>query len=146
MIDFYLHLNGLINNANDEGNFNFQPYLPCEIKRIDENMFLTTYSVMRYICSRIQHHNQICTELLDAKILQRYGHTAKVTFTCKDMQSPGHCRFLQHFPGRFFFQIHSVYATGMHYIQYKRDSANIIIVPESAFVSHHNLYYWLTNQ
>lgn len=29
---FNLHLNGLINDANDEGNFNFQPYLPCEKK------------------------------------------------------------------------------------------------------------------
>lgn len=103
-------------------------------KSTDEDMFLTTYSAMRNICSGIQHHNQTCTELLDVKKLQRFGHTAKVTFTCKDNHLVT-ADSSQHLPGGLFLanlrMIHSVYATGIRYSQYKRicDSANIGIVP-----------------
>lgn len=149
VFDFYLQLNGLVDDANDERNFNFQPYLPCDKKSTDEDMFLTTYSAMRNICSGIQHHNQTCTELLDVKKLQRFGHTAKVTFTSKDNHLVT-ADSSQHLPGGLFLanlrMIHSVYATGIRYSQYKRicDSANIGIVPESAFESHHNLYCSMT--
>lgn len=33
VFEFYLQLNGLVDDANDERNFNFQPYLPCDKHR-----------------------------------------------------------------------------------------------------------------
>jgi hypothetical protein len=52
----------------------------------------------------------------------------------------------QHLPGGLFLvnlrKMHSVYATGLRYSQYKRlcEAGNIGIIPESAFESQHDVY------
>lgn len=81
VFDFFIQMHGLEENDNQQELLDFQSYLPC--KNVDEDLFLTSYSAMRNICAGIQQHRQGCENPLDVKRLQRFGHTGKVTFTCK---------------------------------------------------------------
>lgn len=145
VFDFFIQMHGLMENDSQPPKLNFQPYLPCDKSTTDEDLFITSYTAMRNICSGIQHHSQNCQELLDIKKLQKFGHTAKMTFTCKENHLIS-ADSSQHLPGGLFLvnlrMMHSVYATGLRYSQYKRfcEAGNIGIIPESAFESQHDAY------
>jgi hypothetical protein len=85
VFDFFIQMHGLMENDSQPPKLNFQPYLPCDKSTTYEDLFITSYSEMRNICSGIQHHSQNCQELLDIKKLQKFGHTAKMAFTCKEI-------------------------------------------------------------
>ena len=149
VFDFFIQMHGLEENDNQQELLDFQSYLPC--KNVDEDLFLTSYSAMRNICAGIQQHRQGCENPLDVKRLQRFGHTGKVTFTCKKNHIVT-ADSSQHLPGGMFLanlrMIHAWNATGLRYSQYKRfcDSANFGLIPEGMFENQHELYCLKTEE